>query len=175
MPKLPSVCPLDCPDACSLLITVEDAVVTKLEGNPNHPVTKGFACVKTYHYPEHQNRADRLLYPQRRIGKKGEGRFERVSWDEALDEIAARLKNTIADHGGESVLPYSYAGTMGLIERDRPLAFFRALGASELDWTAIGGVSGNRDRPLFAGLDADDSWRPPLRPRERPHWTQSGR
>jgi anaerobic selenocysteine-containing dehydrogenase len=137
MPKavFPSVCPLDCPDACSLRITVEDGIVTKLAGNPEHPVTRGFACVKTYRYPERQNAPDRLLYPLKRVGTKGEGRFMRVGWDEALDEIADRLKIILNEHGGEAVLPYSYAGTMGLIERDHPLAFFRALGASELDWT----------------------------------------
>ncbi|MDQ3458032.1 MAG: molybdopterin-dependent oxidoreductase [Deinococcota bacterium] len=133
--KLRSTCPLDCPDACALLMTVEDGRVTKLEGNPGHPVTKGFACVKTVHYPARQNHKDRLRQPLKRLGDKGEGRFERVSWDEALDDVATRLGEVVRAHGGEAVLPYSYAGTMGLMERDHPLAFFRALGASELDWT----------------------------------------
>ena len=147
MSKHLSVCPLDCPDTCSVLITIEDGPnnqqrVTKLEGNPNHPITRGFACVKMAKYPERQNREDRLLYPQKRVGKKGEGKFERVSWEEALDDIAKRTQETITTHGGEAVLPYCYAGTMGWIERDHPLAFFRAIGASELDQTICASTGG---------------------------------
>jgi anaerobic selenocysteine-containing dehydrogenase len=157
---LPSVCPLDCPDACSLRITVADGKVTKLAGSPEHPVTRGFACVKTYRYPERQNAPDRLLYPLKRVGAKGEGRFVRVGWDEALDEIADRLKCVLAEHGAAAVLPYSYAGTMGLIERDHPLAFFRALGASELDWTicaATGGAAWEANYgPHKLGTDPED-------------------
>ena len=160
MPKSPSVCPLDCPDTCSVLITVEDGVVVKLEGNPAHPVTKGFACVKTYKYPERQNHRERLEHPLKRVGAKGEGRFERVSWDEALGEIAVKLREVADRHGGEAVLPYSYAGTMGLVERDHPLAFFRALGASELDWTicaATGGAGWEASYgPHKLGTDPED-------------------
>lgn len=142
MPKLPSVCPLDCPDACALHITVEDGVMTALSGDPAHPVTQGFACVKMHSYPARQNHPDRLLYSLRRVGPKGEGRFERVSWDEALDEIAARLQRVVAEHGAEAVLPYCYAGTMGKVEGEQPLAFFRALGASELEQTICATTGG---------------------------------
>ncbi len=142
MPILRSVCPLDCPDACALHITVEDGVMTALTGNREHPVTQGFACVKTHHYPARQNHPDRLSVPLRRVGPKGEGRFESVSWDEALGEIAARLQDVVTKYGPESVLPYCYAGTMGLVERDQPLAFFRALGASELDQTICATTGG---------------------------------
>lgn len=141
MVKLASVCSLDCPDTCALRLTVEKGIVTKLEGDPEHPFTKGFACVKTYRYPERQNHPDRLLSPLKRVGPKGEGRFEEVTWDEALDAIAARLGRVVEEFGGEALLPYSYAGTMGLVERDHPLAFFRALGASELDWTICDATS----------------------------------
>ncbi len=130
----PSVCPLDCPDTCAVNITTQGGRVLKLDG-AEHPITRGFACVKMAKFPEKQEHADRLLYPQRRVGTKGEGRFERVSWDEALEAIASRVLDNVASFGEQSVLPYSYAGTMGLIERDHPLAFFRGLGASELDWT----------------------------------------
>jgi anaerobic selenocysteine-containing dehydrogenase len=116
--------------------------VITLEGNPEHPITQGFACVKTYRYPERQNHPDRLRYPQKRLGPKGEGKFVRVSWEDALADIAERLQTIITAHGAESVLPYSYAGTMGLLERDRPLAFFRELGASELDWTICAATGG---------------------------------
>ncbi|MFN7877881.1 MAG: molybdopterin-dependent oxidoreductase [Pirellula sp.] len=139
---LPSVCAIDCPDACSLHITVEDGRVTKLSGNPEHPITKGFACVKMSRYPERQEQADRLLYPQRRIGKKGEGKFERISWDEALEEIAQRTQKILYTHGGQSILPYHYGGTMGQLESNRPVAFFRQIGALELDQTICATTGG---------------------------------
>lgn len=159
MAVLRSVCPLDCPDACSVLLTVDAGRVTRLAGNPAHPITRGFACVKTYHYPERQYHPDRLRYPQRRVGQKGEGRFVRIGWDEALDTIAERLQAIIQD-GAEAVLPYSYAGTMGLIEGQYPLAFFRALGASELDWTlcaATGGAAWEANYgPAKLGTDPEE-------------------
>ncbi|MBS3965700.1 MAG: molybdopterin-dependent oxidoreductase [Truepera sp.] len=154
-----SVCPLDCPDACSVLLTVNEGRVTKLVGNPAHPITRGFACVKTHHYPERQYHPDRLRYPQRRVGPKGEGRLVRISWAEALDTIAERLQAIIQD-GAEAVLPYSYAGTMGLVEGRQPLAFFRALGASELDWTicaATGGAAWEANYgPAKLGTDPEE-------------------
>ncbi|HWR51841.1 MAG TPA: molybdopterin-dependent oxidoreductase, partial [Bryobacteraceae bacterium] len=131
-----SVCALDCPDCCSVLVNVEGERAFKLRGNPDHPVTRGFLCGKVAQYLDRVYHPDRLLYPQRRTGAKGEGRFERISWDDALDEIAARLTAATAEHGPESVLPYSYAGTMGLLNgsgMDR--RFFHRLGASRLDRT----------------------------------------
>ncbi len=131
-----SVCALDCPDACSILVTVEDGRATRLRGNPEHPVTRGFLCGKVAQYLEREYSPQRLLYPARRTGRKGEGRFERVSWDDALDEIAARLQSTAAEFGPEAILPYSYAGTMGLLNgsgMDR--RFFHRLGACRLDRT----------------------------------------
>lgn len=142
MPTLRSVCPLDCPDACALHITVENGVMTALTGNPAHPVTQGFACVKTHHYPARQNHPERLSVPLRRVGAKGEGRFEPVSWDAALGEIAARLDGIVTEYGPEAVLPYCYAGTMGKVEGEHPLAFFRALGASELEQTICATTGG---------------------------------
>ncbi len=142
MPVHRSVCPLDCPDTCAVRITVDDGRVTRLEGDAEHPVTRGFACVKTYRYPERQHHPDRLRHPLLRVGPKGRGRFARASWDEALDLVAERTREAIDRFGGESVLPYSYAGTMGMVERDHPLAFFRALGASELDWTICAATGG---------------------------------
>src|SRR6267142_1324998 len=87
-----SVCALDCPDACSLLVTVEDGRGTKLRGNPAHPVTRGFLCGKVAQYLEREYSPDRLLYPRRRVSTKGDGRFERISWDEVLDTITGRLQ-----------------------------------------------------------------------------------
>ena len=131
-----SVCALDCPDCCSLLVTVENGRGTKLRGNPAHPVTRGFLCGKVAQYLEREYSPGRLLYPQRRAGEKGEGRFERISWDDALDTIAARFKAAAQEFGPESILPYSYAGTMGYLNgsgMDR--RFFHRLGASQLDRT----------------------------------------
>jgi len=133
MPQvLHSVCALDCPDTCSVLVTVENGKGIKLRGNPEHPVTRGFLCGKVARYLEREYSPDRLLYPQRRVGPKGSGRFERIGWDQALDEIAARLKALPP----QSILPYSYAGTMGLLNgsgMDR--RFFHRLGALRLDRT----------------------------------------
>jgi len=131
-----SVCALDCPDTCSLLVNVENGTATRLRGNPDHPVTRGFLCGKVAQYLEREYSPDRLLYPQKRAGKKGEGRFERIGWDEALDTIAKKLRAVADEFGPESILPYSYAGTMGLLNgngMDR--RFFHTLGASRLDRT----------------------------------------
>lgn len=132
-----STCALDCPDACSVLVTVDPSGrATKLRGNPEHPVTRGFLCAKVARYLEREYSPDRLLYPQRRVGAKGEGRFARISWEQAFDEIAARLSSIAREHGPESILPYSYAGTMGILQggsMDR--RFFHRLGASRLDRT----------------------------------------
>ena len=131
-----SVCALDCPDCCSLLLTVEDGRATRLRGNPEHPVTRGFLCGKVAQYLEREYHPERLLYPKRRVGAKGSGRFERIGWDEALDTIAARLRGVADEFGSEAILPYSYAGTMGLLNgsgMDR--RFFHRLGASRLDRT----------------------------------------
>src|SRR3977135_3326725 len=110
-----SVCALDCPDCCSLLINVDDGKGGLLRGNPEHPGTRGFLCGKVARYLEREYSPDRLLYPQKRIGAKGEGKFQRVTWDEALDTIAGRLQSIADEFGSEAILPYSYAGTMGYL------------------------------------------------------------
>ena len=129
-------CPHDCPDTCATLVTVEDGRAVRIQGDPAHPITQGFLCAKVNRYLERTYHPERVLTPLRRMGAKGEGRFAAVSWDEALDEIARRLRTVIGEHGAESVLPYSYSGTIGLIQNssmDR--RFFHALGASRLDRT----------------------------------------
>jgi anaerobic selenocysteine-containing dehydrogenase len=118
-----------------MLVTVEDGVATEIRGDPEMPFTEGTLCTKVAHYLERTYAPDRLQHPMKRIGKKGEGRFKRISWDEALDEIAARLKAAAADNP-ETILPCSYAGTMGMVQymsMDR--RFFYKLGASLLDRT----------------------------------------
>lgn len=125
------------------MITVENGRAVRLRGNPAHPVTRGFVCAKVARYLEREYSPDRLLYPQRRTGAKGSGRFARISWDEALDEIAQRLKDVAAGFGPEAILPYSYAGTMGYLNgsgMDR--RFFHRLGASRLDRTICSSAGG---------------------------------
>ncbi len=128
-------CPHDCPDTCALLVTVQGGRVIRVAGNPDHPPTQGVLCTKVSRYPERIYHAERVLQPLKRVGNKGEGRFEPVSWDAALADIAARLK-AIAARDPQAVLPYSYAGTMGLVQGDGMAArFFHRLGASKLDRT----------------------------------------
>jgi anaerobic selenocysteine-containing dehydrogenase len=138
-----SVCALDCPDCCSLLVNVEAEKGSRLRGDPTHPITQGFLCGKVARYLEREYSTDRLLYPQKRVGSKGAGKFERISWDEALETIAVRLKSVAGEYGPEAVLPYSYAGTMGLLNgggMDR--RFFHRLGASRLDRTICSSAGG---------------------------------
>jgi anaerobic selenocysteine-containing dehydrogenase len=142
--KAKSVCALDCPDTCALVVTIDDqGRASKLSGDVSHPFTRGFLCAKVTKYLDRQYHPERLLYPLRRTGAKGEGRFERISWDAALDEIAQRLGQISQEHGPESILPYSYAGTMGLLNgsgMDR--RFFHRLGASRLDRTICSSAGG---------------------------------
>ena len=139
-----AACPHDCPDTCALLVTVEDGVATEVRGDPEHPTTAGVLCTKVSRYVERTYSPDRILYPMRRVGKKGEGKFERISWDAALTEIAERLK-PIAERDPEAILPYSYCGTMGLVQGEAmSMRFFNKLGASLLDRTicATAGFTG---------------------------------
>ncbi|MDP3228871.1 MAG: molybdopterin oxidoreductase family protein [Acidovorax sp.] len=131
-------CPHDCPDTCALLTTVEDGVATRVQGNPAHPHTDGVLCAKVSKYTERSYHPERILTPLKRIGPKGQngsGQFTPVSWDEALSDIAQRLQ-TIAARAPEAVLPYSYAGTMGMVQGESmDRRFFHKLGASQLDRT----------------------------------------
>jgi anaerobic selenocysteine-containing dehydrogenase len=142
-------CPLDCPDTCATLVTVEDGRATKIQGDKEHPFTQGFLCTKVNRYLERSYHPDRVLTPLRRVGPKGPGaQFVEASWDEALDAIAERL-NAIRSsaHGPQAILPYSYAGTMGLLQGESiDRRFFHLLGASKLDRTicATAGAAGMR-------------------------------
>ncbi len=135
-------CPHDCPDTCALLTTVVDGVAVSVKGDPEHPPTHGTLCAKVARYPERTYHAERLLHPLKRVGKKGEGKFARVSWDEALGDIAAKLK-AIAARDPQGIVPYSYAGTMGLVQGESMAArFFHKLGASFLDRTICASAGG---------------------------------
>jgi anaerobic selenocysteine-containing dehydrogenase len=129
---VPSACPYDCPDCCGLLAEVEDGRVVAVRGDPAHPYSRGSLCPKMVHYERTVNHPDRLTTPLVRNGPKGEGKFRRASWDEAIALIAARWKGIAATYGAEAILPYSYAGTMGLVQRNAGHAFFHKLGASQL-------------------------------------------
>src|SRR5437899_154500 len=142
-----AACSHDCPDACGVLITVEDGRATKIQGDPEHPVTRGFLCAKVAKYLDRVYSPDRVLYPTRRIAAKGPGAavptqiipaqiWQRVSWDEALDEIASRFRAIAGEFGSEAILPYSFGGTLGALNSasmDR--RFFHRLGASQLERT----------------------------------------
>ena len=136
-----AACPHDCPDACGVLITVEGDRATRIQGDPAHPVTRGFLCAKVAKYLDRVYSPDRVWYPMRRVRSKGlaaDGAratqaFERISWDEALDEISARFRRVASEFGSEAILPYSYGGTLGALNggsMDR--RFFHRLGASQL-------------------------------------------
>ena len=145
-----AACPHDCPDACGVLITVEDGQATKIQGDPGHPVTRGFLCGKVAKYLDRVYSPDRVLYPMRRVAAKGlasgatnagEGAratrtWQRITWDEALNEISLRFRSIISEFGSEAILPYSYGGTIAALNggsMDR--RFFNRLGASELERT----------------------------------------
>ncbi len=139
-----AVCPHDCPDTCALLVTVQDGVATEVRGDPDHPTTAGALCTKVSRYTQRTYHKDRLLHPLKRVGRKGDGKFERISWDEALNIISARLKD-IAARDAQAIVPYSYCGTMGLVQGESMAArFFHKLGASLLDRTicASAGAAG---------------------------------
>jgi anaerobic selenocysteine-containing dehydrogenase len=126
-----AACPHDCPDTCVMLVTVEDGRATRLRGDPDHPFTRGGLCVKVDDYLDRVYSPDRVLHPMRRVGPKGSGRFERITWDQALDEIASRFRQVIAEHGPQAILPYSYLGTEGILNGlNVGDAFFNKLGAS---------------------------------------------
>jgi anaerobic selenocysteine-containing dehydrogenase len=140
-------CPHDCPDTCAIITTVEDGRAVRIQGDPDHPVTQGFLCAKVNRYIERTYHHDRLTHPLRRVGPKGRGQFEPVSWDEALADIAKRLREVIAADGAQAILPYSYAGTMGYLQGESmDRRFFHTLGASKLDRTicSTAGAAGMR-------------------------------
>src|ERR1700761_3526699 len=156
-----AVCSHDCPDSCGVLVTVDELTgrAVKVQGDPSHPVTRGFLCGKVAKYLDRVYSPDRLLYPMRRKkdvakGPLPQGReqeaFERISWDEALDIVAARLKAIATEFGPESVLPYSYAGTIGQLgygSMDR--RFFHRFGASQLDRTICASAGGEALKQVY--------------------------
>jgi anaerobic selenocysteine-containing dehydrogenase len=161
MKVIHAACPHDCPDTCAMLVEVEDGRATKVSGDPDHLPTQGFLCTKVARYLERVYNPDRLLYPMRRIGAKGEGRFERITWDEALETISQRFQEiSDSSDGPEAILPFSYGGTMGIVNSgsmDR--RFFNRLGASKLLRTicsAAGGEAMNLTVGAKIGTDMEN-------------------
>ncbi|GAT70557.1 molybdopterin oxidoreductase [Planomonospora sphaerica] len=157
-------CPLDCPDTCSWVVTVSGGEAVKMRGNPDHPYTRGALCVKVNRYLEQTRAADRLLHPMRRVGPKGSGEFERITWDEALEEISVRLRAIVDEHGGEAIWPYNGTGSLGYLQGCEGVAgrrFWNVLGASRhhlnicsaagnAGLTEINGTPGGMDPEDFA-------------------------
>lgn len=135
-------CPHDCPDTCGIVTEVTDGRITHFAGDPDHPITQGWLCAKVRPYPNHVYHPDRLLYPLRRVGPKGGGQWQRVSWEEAIAEISARWQEIIAQYGAEAILPYSYSGTLGLVQMSVASArFWNRLGASQLERSICGAAA----------------------------------
>jgi anaerobic selenocysteine-containing dehydrogenase len=164
-----SVCPHDCPSACSLVVKTEHGRIVEVTGNPEHPFTQGVICGKVRAYAERVHSPLRVLTPLERVGAKGSGEFAPISWDEAIATIATRWRAIIAESGAEAILPFSYAGTMGQVQYFAGHPLFHALGASRLQrticvetayagWRAtLGAVTGN-DSTQMVGADLVVLW-----------------
>src|SRR5688572_4914724 len=148
-----TVCPLDCPDSCSLDVTVQNGRVTVIDGSTRNPVTDGYICAKVRRFPERVYGADRLLYPAVRKGPKGLANFQRTTWDAAIALIAERLRAARDRWGGESILPYSYGGSNGLLTQDTSDAtLFRRLGASRLARTVCAAPTGAANLGMYGKM-----------------------
>jgi anaerobic selenocysteine-containing dehydrogenase len=169
MATMRSVCPHDCPSACSLDVDVRDGRLASVAGDPGHPFTQGVICGKVRAYAERVHSPLRVLEPLRRVGPKGAGAFEPVSWDDALDVIVRRWRSIIASDGAEAILPFSYAGTMGRVQFYAGHPFFHALGATRLDrticvataysgWRATVGRATGNDSEQMVGADLVVLW-----------------
>lgn len=133
-----AVCAKDCPDTCGLLARVEDGRIVQVKGDPEHPYTNGFICAKAAFFPDHVHSPERITTPLRRTGPRGSGEFAPIPWDQALDEVAGRMRAVAERHGAQAILPYYYAGHMGLIQRHAGHAFFNRLGAGVMQPTICG-------------------------------------
>src|SRR5688572_3382039 len=148
-----TVCPLDCPDSCTLDVTVDNGRAVAIDGSQPNPITGGFICAKVRRFGERVYGPDRLLYPAVRKGAKGQGSFTRVTWEEAIGTIAERMRDAASRWGGESILPYSYGGSNGLLTQDTSDAtLFRRLGASRLARTVCAAPTGAANMALYGKM-----------------------
>ncbi|THB77513.1 MAG: hypothetical protein D6B25_06490 [Desulfobulbaceae bacterium] len=164
-----SICPLDCPDSCGIVAKVENGRVVSVAGDPDHPYTNGFICRKMKRYPERLYSNKRILYPQIRDGKKGAGKFRRVSWDEAWDYLIPRFREILDTHGGQAILPFSYAGNMGAVNRFAGFPLFHRMGTLQTHqticsatangaWKMHCGEGGGRPPRVAADADLIIAW-----------------
>lgn len=152
-----SVCPLDCPDRCSLDVEVDGGRVASITGNSVNPETHGFICAKVRRYPDRVYGPDRLLHPMRRAGRKGEGAFARITWEEALDTIARRFQEILHAEGGEAILPFRYGGSNGLLTQGATDEWlFRSIGASRLARTVCAAPTGAANKALYGKMASVD-------------------
>lgn len=150
-------CPHDCPDGCATLTEVRDGRAVRFSGDPAHPITQGWLCAKVRPYLERVHHPNRLLHPMRRVGRKGGGEWTRISWDDALDEIRDRWQTIIAEHGAAAILPYSYSGTLGLVEMAVASSrFWNRLGASDLERTICDAAMTEAVNATFGASRAPD-------------------
>ncbi|MEW6323274.1 MAG: molybdopterin-dependent oxidoreductase [Acidobacteriota bacterium] len=148
-----TACPLDCPDSCTLSVALRGGRITRIDGGRLNEVTRGYICSKVRRFHHRVYGDDRLRHPMVRVGPKGEGQFRRVTWDEALDELARRLRETRDAHGGEAILPLSYGGSNGLLTQDLlDAALFRRLGASRLLRTVCAAPTGAANQGLYGKM-----------------------
>lgn len=158
--EVKGACGHDCPDTCGWVVSVEDDRATSLVGDKDHPFTRGTLCAKVNHYLDRVYHSDRVLHPLKRVGPKGSGQFKRVTWDEALADIAVRWQAIIAEHGAEAILPYSSAGVQGLVQQaSLDMRLFGALGASRLDRSICGAVAAAGMKATLgvgSGIDPED-------------------
>ena len=148
-----TACPLDCPDSCTLDVTVEKGRIVKMDGGDDNPVTRNYICAKVRRFPERVYGEDRLLYPAVRKGAKGQGTFTRVSWDEALDHIASRMLEIREEHTAEAILPFCYGGSNGLLTQDtNDAVLFRGVGTSRLARTVCAAPTGAANTALYGKM-----------------------
>ncbi|HWY90023.1 MAG TPA: molybdopterin-dependent oxidoreductase, partial [Solirubrobacteraceae bacterium] len=160
MDTIRGACGHDCPDTCGWVVEVRNGAAERLSGDPTHPFTRGTLCAKVNHYLERVYHPDRVLHPLKRVGAKGEGRFARVSWDEALADIASRWQAIVAESGEEAILPYSSAGVQGLIQQaSLDMRLFGSMGTSGLDRNICGAVAAaglSATLGVGTGIDPED-------------------
>src|SRR3989454_651833 len=148
-----TACPLDCPDACSLAVTVQHRKVVQIDGSHKNPVTEGYICAKVRKFGERVYGPDRLLHPAVRRGRKGEGKFKRATWDEALELVAERMRRAKAVSGGASILPFSYGGANGLLTQGNfDAKLWRRFGTSRLARTLCAAPTGAANMALYGKM-----------------------
>src|SRR5262249_43839209 len=148
-----TACPLDCPDACSLAVRVQRGRIVEIDGSHKNPVTGGFICAKVRKFGQRVYGADRLLFPAVRVGRKGQGQFKRISWDEALEMIVDRFRRAKAEAGGASIRPFSSGGSNGLLPQDtRDAQLWRRFGTSRLARTVCAAPTGAANQALYGKM-----------------------